>query len=106
MNYHHAVMDRETIVNNTKTISSCSNIKKLRMLEAVVIRERAPVINVQSNLMAAIPLSNNVVRHETRTSGTPPPPPPPTPPNPPPPVPVSEVGGQPVRRRSARVRSR
>ena len=106
MIHHHAVMDRETIVNSTRIISSCSNVKKLRMLEAVIIRERAPVINVQSNLMAAIPLFNNVARHAERTDRTAPPPsPPPPPPAPiPPPGRPSEVCSPP-RLRSRSIRS-
>ena len=80
------------------------------MLEAVVIRERTPVINVQSNLISAIPLFDNAARHEARTSGTPPPSPPPPshvpiPTNPLPLAPVGEVGGRPALPRSARVRS-
>ena len=64
MRHHQTDIDRKTIVDNTYIISQCSNLRKLKMLEAVYIRERAPIINIQSNLTSAIPLFNNSIRHK------------------------------------------
>ena len=61
--YHHSKLDRSTIVNNTRIISQANDVRKLKMLEAVFIRDKAPVINIQSNMVSAIPLFNNSTRH-------------------------------------------
>ena len=82
--YHSTVLDRETIVNNTRIVTQCNDLAKLRMLEAVYIRERSPTINIQANMTTAIPLFNSSTRHKDTNpsvrnfqapTGSPPPPP-------------------------------
>ena len=53
--HHLSTIDRDTIINNTEIISHCSDLRKLKMLEAVLIREKAPIINIQSNMTSATP---------------------------------------------------
>ena len=68
--FHDGDLDRETIVKNTKVVTHCHNIKELKMLEAVYIREWSPTINIQSNMTTAIPLFNNTTRHRGLRSVT------------------------------------
>lgn len=56
LQHHGTNITRDNIVNNTKIITQCSDHRKLQVLEAVYIRERAPIINIQTNMTSKIPL--------------------------------------------------
>ena len=80
--HHGQELDRETLVNSTKIIGYSRDPRRLQLLEAIYIREKAPSINIQSNMVSSIPLFNSSIRKDPqhRTLRPPPPPPPPTPP--------------------------
>ena len=57
--YHNSVIDRTDIVNNTTILAQCSKQRKLETIEAVYIKERSPVINIQHNAVSRLPLYTN-----------------------------------------------
>lgn len=53
---HGTRLTREIIVNNTRIITSCSYQRRLQISEAIHIREKAPVINIHTNMNTTIQL--------------------------------------------------
>lgn len=53
---HGREISRGEIVNNTEIISNDSDKRRLRVLEAVFIRDRRPAINTQANMVSTIKL--------------------------------------------------
>ena len=51
---HHETLTRSTMVENTNILVKNSNRRKLKVLEAVYIRDKDPLINRQSNMIGTI----------------------------------------------------
>ena len=55
-NQHGKAITKEEIKDNISVIAACSDKRRLHVLEAIHIRDRSPSINVQSNMVATVPL--------------------------------------------------
>ena len=64
---HNSSLTRSILVENTSIIATCFNVKKLRVLEAVYIRDKDPAINRQMSVRGTLllcdgePLSASVI---------------------------------------------
>jgi len=54
--HHNTSLTRQQMVSNTSIIDICHDIRRLRILEAVYIRDRDPIINTQVNARGTLPL--------------------------------------------------
>ena len=53
---HDTPLTRQQMVDNTTILDTCQDIRKLRILEAVHIRDSDPMINRQVNARGTLPL--------------------------------------------------
>ena len=54
--HHDMTLTRQQMVDNTSIIDRCNDIRRLRILEAVHIRDKDPIINTQVNARGTLPL--------------------------------------------------
>ena len=65
---HKTEVSRDNLVSCTKIIASSKDHRRLQLLEAMHIREKAPAINIQSNMTSTIALFNSSLRQAGRNT--------------------------------------
>ncbi|XP_076059885.1 uncharacterized protein LOC143036421 [Oratosquilla oratoria] len=70
--HHRRHLDRETMVHNTEIVAEEKDLQRLTILEAVIIKDLQPIINVQTNDFSLLPSMKPTRRRHLLTKIQPP----------------------------------